>query len=326
MNRITVLGCGRWASFHAWYQVEKLHNDVVMWGRAENSHFSELLKNKQNHYVTMPKNIRYSTDLQASIDFADTIIIAIAAQGLQELSQNIGQCNPRNKNFVLCMKGLDEHTGERLSEILSKNIDVSNQICVWVGPGHVEELTCDETNVMVMSGKNAQTVKQMINMFESSLISFVYNDDLLGVEVGAAAKNVIGIAAGILDGLGKSSLKGALMARGCYEVSLLIEKMGGNRMTAFGMSHLGDYEATLFSKNSRNRQYGENFIKNCLSDNIGTAEGVATVKALYCLGKKYSVIMPIINTVYSTLYGKCDKSKIVNNLFMLTKDKEFNYE
>ena len=326
MSQISILGCGRWASFHAWYQIEKLHNDVLMWGRAEDSSFIRLMNTQKNDYIAMPKALHYSTDLQATLDFADTIIIAISAQAMQDLAQNIGKHQPQNKTFVLCMKGIDQNSGELLSQILRKNISDSNRICVWVGPGHIEELTAGQPNVMIISGDHPQTVKRLINMFESPLISILSSDDLVGVEVGAAAKNVMGIAAGFLDGLGKSSLKGALMARGCYEVSLLIEKMGGNKMTAFGMSHLGDFEATLFSKNSHNRRYGEEFIRGHLSDNIGTAEGVGTTKALYQLSQKFGVFMPIINTIYGILYLEADKNDLIHDLFKVATHKEFNYE
>ena len=129
-----------------------------------------------------------------------------------------------------------------------------------------------------------------------------------------------------MDGLDWYGLKGALMARGCYEVSLLIEKMGGNKMTAFGMSHLGDFEATLFSKNSHNRRYGEEFIQDRLSDNIGTAEGVGTTKALYHLSQKFGVYMPITTTIYSILYLKADKNDVFYDLFKIATHKEFNYE
>ncbi len=326
MQKISILGSGRWASFHAWYQVEKLHNDVTMWGRAEDQNFIQLMDKKKNGYIELPKALRYSTDLQATLNFSKIIIIAISAQGMQEFSQKIGACNPQHKTFVLCMKGIDQNTGERLSQILRKNIADNNQICVWVGPGHIEELTAGQQNVMLMAGDNQAVVNRVIKMFESSLITFLSSDDLVGVEVGAAAKNVMGIAAGFLDGLGKSSLKGALMARGCYEVSLLIEKMGGKRMTAFGMSHLGDFEATLFNRNSHNRRYGEEFIQNHSLENIGTAEGVGTAKALHLLSHKYGVVMPISNTIYSILHLKSDKTNVIHDLFSVKAHREFDYE
>ncbi len=326
MSKISILGCGRWASFHAWYQIEKLHNEVLMWGRAEDPFFVDLMKTKKNNYIEMPKTLQYTTDLTQALNFADVIIIAISAQGMQEFSKNIGKCKPQNKTFVLCMKGIDQNTEERLSQVLRKNIADNNHICVWVGPGHIEELTAGQPNLMIMTGDDSKIVNQLIDMFESPLISFLNSDDLIGVEISAAAKNVMGIAAGFLDGLGKSSLKGALMARGCYEVSQLIEKMGGNRMTAFGMSHLGDFEATLFSKNSHNRRYGEEYIQNKLSDNIGTAEGVGTTKAMYLLAQKYGVFMPIINTIYGILYLKDNKDDLIQKLFKVDKRKEFDYE
>lgn len=326
MSKVTVLGCGRWASFHAWYQVEKLHNEVLVWGRAGDPIFEQIVKTGKNSYLQMPLGVNYTADLAKALNFADTIIIAIAAQAMRDFSLTVKKHNPRNKTFVLCMKGIDQNTGERLSQILRKNIDDSNKICVWVGPGHVEELTAGQPNVMIMAGDDEAAVKEIVKKFESPLISILRSNDLIGVEVGAAAKNVMGIAAGFLDGLGMTSLKGALMARGCYEVSMLIEKMGGKRLTAFGMAHLGDFEATLFSKNSHNRRYGEEFIKDQLSDNIGTAEGVATTQALCDLSQKLGVFMPITTTIYSVLYQNADKKSAVANLFKLKTHQEFDYE
>lgn len=326
MSKVAVLGCGRWASFHAWYQSEKLNNEVLMWGRSGDPIFEQIAKTGKNAYLEMPKAVHYTADLGAALAFTDTIIIAIAAQAMQNLAATIQQHHPRQKTFVLCMKGIDQNTGERLSEILRRHLDTSNKICVWVGPGHVEELTAGQPNIMIMAGDDEQTTRKVIKAFESPLITILRSDDLIGVEVGAAAKNVMGIAAGILDGLGVSSLKGALMARGCYEVSLLIEKMGGNKMTAFGMSHLGDFEATLFSKNSHNRRYGEEFIKGQLSNNIGTAEGVSTTKAIHDLAQKLGVFMPITDTIYSILYENADKHKALLELFKFVSHKEFNYE
>ena len=98
--------------------------------------------------------------------------------------------------------------------------------------------------------------------FGSDLIRFYYGQDLIGNEIGAAAKNVVGIAAGMLDGLGLSTLKGALMARGTREIARLIDALGGNELSAYGLCHLGDYEATLFSPYSHNRMFGEQYVKN----------------------------------------------------------------
>jgi glycerol-3-phosphate dehydrogenase (NAD(P)+) len=274
----------------------------------------------------MPKDIKYSSDLQTAIDFSNIIIIAIAAQAMKDLSSNIRKCEPKNKVFILCMKGIDCETGERLSEILRKNIGVTNKICVWAGPGHVQELTVGKPNVMVAASDDKVTAVEIIKMFETDLIQIFESDDLIGIEVGAAAKNVMGIAAGFLDGLGFSSLKGALMARGCYEVSRLIQKMGGNRMTAFGMSHLGDFEATLFSRNSHNRMYGEKFITKQGFESVGTAEGFGNTKAIYNIAQKIEVAMPITNAVYSVLFKNGDPKAELKKLFTNMSVREFEYE
>jgi glycerol-3-phosphate dehydrogenase (NAD(P)+) len=335
-EKITILGCGRWASFHGWLQTTKLKNKVLIWGRGGDSTYLELSKTYKNSYVELPKSIIFTADLDKALAFADTIIISISAQGLHDLTAKITECNPKKKVFVLCMKGIDCETGERLSEILRGGIDVSNRVCVWVGPGHTQELTRGQPNIMVMSGDDKKTTANLINRFASSLIRFYQSDDLIGTEVGAAAKNVLGVAAGFLDGAGLSSLKGALMSRGIYEVSVLTEKMGGDRMTPFGMSHLGDFEATLFNSNSHNRGYGEKFMQSYLKykkgfsldkfhKEVGTAEGVPTAKAMYNLARKFGIEMPITNLVYSILYENTEPMEGLNKLFLRNKTKEFRY-
>ena len=119
------------------------------------------------------------------------------------------------------MKGLEIGTGERLSEIARENLDPSNKVAVWIGPGHVQEFYRGIPNCMVIDSEDEETKRYLVDSFSSDLIRFYYGQDLVGNEVGAAAKNVIGIAAGMLDGLGLSSLKGALMSRGTREVARL---------------------------------------------------------------------------------------------------------
>jgi glycerol-3-phosphate dehydrogenase (NAD(P)+) len=335
MERITILGCGRWASFHAWYQATKLKNTVLMWGRPDAS-FAALSKTHKNAYVELPESVAFTNDLNSALNFAEIIIISITAQGMRDLTSNISKCDPQNKIFVLCMKGIDCETGERLTEILRNGVGPSNKICVWVGPGHTQELTKGQPNIMVMAGDNEKTVAKIIKKFANPLIRFYQSDDLIGTEVGAALKNVIGVAGGFLDGGGLSSLKGALMSRGIYEVSVLCEKMGGNRMTPFGVSHLGDFEATLFNQNSHNRAYGEKFMQNYLKygkgfsldefhKTVGTAEGVPTTKAAHNLAKKLGIEMPITMLVYNILYKNAEPMKELKKLFMRPELKEFRY-
>jgi len=162
------------------------------------------------------------------------------------------------------------------------------------------------------------------------------SDDLIGAEVGATTKNVLGIAAGMLEGLGYGSLKGALMARGCYEVSKLIEAMGGNKMTAYGLAHLGDFEATLFSRSSNNRKFGEVFSRHLVKEKISTitpsevvriyelslAEGVTSSKSIYNLAKTHNISMPICETVYKILHEGVEPQQAILDYFK----REYRYE
>ena len=157
--------------------------------------------------------------------------------------------------------------------------------------------------------------------FSSSLIRFYYGTDLIGNEVGAAAKNVIGIAAGMLDGLDLTSLKGALMSRGTREVARLIVAMGGTELSAYGLCHLGDYEATVFSPYSHNRAFGEAYVKGEAYTSL--AEGYYTVVAMMELKKKYNVELPICTAVYEMLYENAKADKTLLSLFERTLKKEF---
>ena len=174
---------------------------------------------------------------------------------------------------------------------------------------------------MVIDSRDEAVKHKLITELSSNLIRFYYGTDLIGNEVGAAAKNVIGIAAGILDGLGISSLKGALMARGPREISRLVEKMGGDPVSVYGLCHLGDYEATVFSKYSHNRAFGESLITG--SEFSGLAEGYYTVRALISLGERYGVELPICRAVYAICYEKKDAVEEINALFSRSLKHEF---
>ena len=139
--------------------------------------------------------------------------------------------------------------------------------------------------------------------------------------MGAAAKNVVGIAAGFLDGKGLSSLKGALMSRGTREVARLIQAMGGSQLSAYGLCHLGDYEATVFSRYSHNRQFGESFIRGETYTDL--AEGYYTVEALVLLGERYGVELPICQAVHRILYCGADPMAELRALLDRDLTREF---
>ncbi len=245
--KISVLGCGRWGSFIAWYQATVLKNDVILYGEDGREAYEILKREGKNEYVALDKSIKLSSDLQYALSESRIIIISISSQALREFMQKVIKYPVKDKTFVLCMKGIEESTGKRLSEVLTDSGIPSQNIAVWVGPGHIQSFTAGIPNCMLVDSENVELKKYLAENFKSNLIRFYYGNDLLGTEVGAAAKNVLGIAAGVLDGCGYTSLKGPLMARGAFEVAKLIKSMGGNELSAYGLAHLGDYETTLFS-------------------------------------------------------------------------------
>lgn len=317
--KITVIGCGRWGSLITWY-LDRIGNEVTLYGRKESRHMQRFLKERKNDLLFLPERIILSTDL-ASVKDAEVIIISVNSQGLRGLMGELKPLALRDKTFVLCMKGLEIGTGKRLSEVASEYLDPTNEIAVWLGPGHVQEFYRGIPNCMVIDSENPDVKKHLVDSFSSELIRFYYGQDMIGNEIGAAAKNVIGIAAGMLDGIGLPTLKGALMSRGTREVARLIQAMGGNELSAYGLCHLGDYEATVFSKFSHNRQYGEQFVKGEPFDQL--AEGYYTVKALMDLKTEYQVDLPICEAVYKILYEHADERETLNSLFARSVKKEF---
>lgn len=317
--KITVIGCGRWGSFLAWY-LHSLHHEVTLYGRVGSRQMQNLLQTRQNAYLTLPPEIVLSTDLSCA-DGADILVISINSQGLRGLISELAARGIRNKTVVLCMKGLEIGSGKRLSCIAQEGLDPSNRVAVWIGPGHVQEFCAGIPNCMVIDSECEETKDLCIRAFSSGLIRFYYGQDLLGNEIGAASKNVIGIASGMLDALHRSTLKGAMMSRGTREIARLISAMGGNELSAYGLCHLGDYEATVFSPYSHNRTFGENFVRGQPYTEL--AEGYYTVQALMDLSQQYQIELPICEAVYRTLYQNEDPACALSSLFERSLKKEF---
>ena len=319
--KISVLGCGRWGSCIAWY-LDKIGHEVLSCGLADAPEFIQLKETHRNDYLVLPESIEVSSDLEYAVNRAEVIVISISSQHLRSYFQDIARYPLDGKTIVLCMKGVEASTGKRLSEIVTEFVDESKTpVAVWVGPGHPQDYVKGIPNCMVIDSSNREVKEKLVAEFNSELIRFYIGKDLIGSEIGAAAKNVIGIAAGILDGLHYTSLKGALMARGTQEISRLIAALGGNYMSAFGLCHLGDYEATLFSPWSHNRKYGEEFVQGKRFEKL--AEGVMTSKALYKLGLEHDVDLPIVSAVYRALFEGADVLDEIQKMFVRNVKEEF---
>lgn len=315
---VSVLGCGRWGSFIAWY-LNKLGFSVTLWGRPGSARLKALCETRDNGLLTFPSTVKFTDDLKQAVSEAELLFISISAQSLRTLTASLQPLLPKNTPVILCMKGIEEATGLRLTQIVGEFISAPS--AVWVGPGHVQDFLQGIPNYMVIDSQDDTLKQRLVPLLSSELIRFYYGTDLIGSEVGAAAKNVVGIAAGMLDGLDQSSLKGALMSRGTREIARLIESMGGNGLSAYGLCHLGDYQATLFSQHSHNRRFGELFIRHEPYGEL--AEGASTVRALCLLGQRLQVDLPICQAVDQVVHRGEDPSLALSGLFLRTLKNEF---
>ena len=319
---ITVIGCGRWGSLIAWYLSARKGHDVTLYGRAASPHMQRFMAEGRNDLLELPEQVRLSTDLSECIGPAcETVIISVGAQGLRALMEELEPYDLNRKTVVLCMKGIEASTGKRLSEVVEEYLPPTASVAVWVGPGHVQEFYAGIPNCMVIDSEDDATKHRLVEAFSGDLIRFYLGTDLIGSEIGAASKNVVGIAAGMLDGYGLTTLKGALMSRGTREIARLISAMGGSELSAYGLCHLGDYEATVFSPYSHNRAFGEAFVTGKPYEQL--AEGYATVRALVLLGRIYGVDLPICIAVYRILYEQADPVQELDNLFGRSIKREF---
>lgn len=318
-KEVFVIGCGRWGTFIAWY-LDKIGHRVSLYGRKSSARMQALITDRKNEQLTLSETLTLTTDLRGCLN-AEIVVISIGAQQLAGLTEQLQELGLQGKSIVLCMKGIEIGSGRRLSEICAEALAPANTIAVWLGPGHVQEFYRGVPNCMVIDSEDEQVKEQLIQAFSGELIRFYYGTDLIGNEIGGAAKNVIGIAAGMLDGADLSSLKGALMARGTREIARLIQAMGGQETTAYGLCHLGDYEATLFSPHSQNLAFGKAFIRG---EHYGKlAEGYYTAKALQELAKKHQVDLPICAAVYRILYENANPDEMLQQLFRRSLKNEF---
>lgn len=319
--RITVIGCGRWGSFIGWY-LDQIGHKVSFYGPADTPHMKRYLETRTNGMITLREEIGLITDLKEALE-AEAVVISVPSQAFRSLLHEILDTGVdlTEKTFILCMKGIEIETGDRLSQVFEEVIGKEVSLAVWLGPGHPQEFIKGIPNCMVIDSKKPEVKERLVQEFKGPLIRFYYGSDLIGNEIGGAAKNVIGIAAGILDGIGRSSLKGALMSRGTREIARLIEACGGNQLSAYGLCHLGDYEATVFSKFSHNRAFGELFAKGETFPDL--AEGYYTAKAICRLAKEKGVELPICSSVYAILYENKNIEEALSDLFLRDLKQEF---
>ncbi len=321
MKNVSVIGCGRWGTFLGWYAANYCVDNVWLYDIPTSPNFIEMKETRKNSYLHLSDNMELFDNLEKILE-NEAIIISIGCQHLRSLAKQLNGYNLEGKHFLLAMKGLEEPTAKILHDVFKEEINQNIHVATLGGPGHVQDYLKKVPSCAVIDSTEKHAQEYWINLLQSSLIRFYYGTDLVGNQIGAALKNVIGIAAGILDGLEWYGLKGALMARAPVEVGRLIKCFGGDPKSAYGLAHLGDYEATLFSRNSHNRMYGEEFAKGQRFGKL--AEGVDTLKAVKAIADAKEIDMPISQALYRVLFEGADIKNTILSLFERDLKKEFD--
>lgn len=315
-----VLGCGRWGGFHLWYGAS-LGHEMTGWEPEGSEPFRELVRSRRNALLTIPDCVALTSSLPEAVSNAEQVVVSCPAQSFRALARSLSRLDLSSADLVLCMKGLESGTGKRLSTVALEEGVECLSVSAWVGPGHPQEFVKGVPGCMIVASEDEAAAVRVSLAASSGLVRMYHSRDLTGCEIGAAAKNVIGIAAGMLDGKGMTGLKGALMARGPQEVARLVSAAGGDWRSVYGLSHLGDYEATLFSPWSRNRAWGEAFARGGSSP--GLAEGVPTCEALLELSRSLGVELPITEMVADMISGRISFEAAVESLFGRPMKEEF---
>ncbi|MDR3292990.1 MAG: glycerol-3-phosphate dehydrogenase [Clostridiales bacterium] len=313
-NQASVIGCGRWGSFLAWYLAEKTRSErVLLYGKPNSETFAELYGARRNSYLTLPARVELTDDLTSALS-CGLVVVSVGVQDFRTLCRELAQYDLHGKTFLLAMKGLEQDTAKTVSEIFHEEIREPVSLAILAGPGHVQDYLAGIPSCAVIDSTDDTKIK-LAELFSGELMKVYYGNDFIGNQIGAALKNVVGIAAGILDGLKWYGLKGSLMVRAPVEVGRFIESRGGTAFTAYGLSHLGDYEATLFSPHSHNRLWGEAFALSKTPQDNKLAEGCHTLRAVYRYAHQNNVYMPIIDALHRAVCEGADIKSEISKLF-----------
>lgn len=329
MAKISVLGAGSWGTALSWL----LHNnghEVMLWSVLEDE--VKMLREKREHEtklpgVKLPEDIEITTDLEKALENPDVAVLAVPSPFTRSTSKMMAPFVKEGQIIVNVAKGVEEHTLMTLSEIVEQEIPAAN-VCVLSGPSHAEEVGKGLPTTCVVSSRKRETAEYLQGIFMSPVFRVYTTPDILGVELGAALKNVIALAAGTADGLGYGdNTKAALITRGIAEIARLGIKMGAKAETFYGLSGIGDLIVTCASVHSRNRKAGYLMgkgysMEEAMAEVKMVVEGVYSAKAAKGLSEKYDVEMPIINEVNQVLFEGKSASEAVKDLMIRDKKVE----
>lgn len=309
---ISVIGLGSWGTALAIHLHKKGH-DVILYGRVEDRE-PEIAETRVHPFlpgIRIPEEIHLTCDL-AEAARNDHLVLAVPSPFIREVLGRLIAVARGPKKIINVAKGFEIETGKRISEVVDELSGGRYGYCVLSGPTHAEEVARELPAAIVAASGDMALAKEVQSIFSNDILRVYTSSDTLGVELGGSFKNVVAIAAGIVDGLGfGDNAKAALITRGLHEMKLLGRTLGADRETFNGLSGAGDLMVTCMSRHSRNRGFGEKLGKgekaaDLLKQGGMVTEGVYAAKAFYLMNKKLNLSLPITDEVYRILYE--DKS------------------
>ncbi len=329
MAEVSVIGAGSWGTALA-LLLHKNGNHVTVWSVLEEEII--MLKTEHEHKeklpgVKLPEDMIFTTDLQETIEGKDVLVLAVPSPFTRSTSAKMSPFVKEGQKIVNVAKGIEESTLMTLSEIIKEEIPQAD-VAVLSGPSHAEEVGRGLPTTIVVGSEKKETAEYLQTLFMNEVFRVYTGSDVLGIELGAALKNVVALAAGIADGLGYGdNTKAALITRGIAEIARLGVCMGCRLETFYGLTGIGDLIVTCASMHSRNRRAGILIGKGATMEEAMkevkmVVEGVYSAKAGYALSKKYHVSMPIIEQVNKILFEGTPALEAVSELMLRGKKVE----
>lgn len=325
LKKIAVIGAGSWGTTIAkllgekgfevrlWVFEKKIVDDIN--NKRENTQYLARVK--------LPETIWASNSLKDVVECAELVVSAIPTEFLRETTKQYAGYLKKGIVVVSLTKGLEDGSYKLASQILEEELS-NAKIVALSGPTHAEEVSIKIPTAAVIASKNTGCLEEVKDAFSTNYFKIYAHDDLAGVEICGAIKNITAIAVGVCDGLGLGdNAKGSIITLGLAEMNRFGRHFGAKQSTCYGLAGVGDLVATCTSKHSRNRFVGEMLAKGKSFDDIKeemhgmVAEGIKTCKAVYEFSQKHNIDLPLTTQVYKVLYEKKDLKKAIKDLIKL---------
>ena len=324
MGTVTVLGGGSWGTALA-VHLGRIGHDVRLWAR-DAALAAEMAARRANPVylpgVTLPAQVSVTHTLADALDGSDLVIVAIPSHGCRAVLRQAARFVAPRATLVSATKGLEADTHLRMSEVIGQELGAVNPVVVLSGPTFAAEVAQQLPTAVLAASTDAHAAELVQAQFRGPYFRIYGSDDVIGVEIGGAMKNVIAIAAGVVEGLGLGhNALAALITRGLAEVTRVACAYGARRETLAGLSGLGDLVLTCTGSLSRNRYVGIELARGrSLAEILGgmkmVAEGVRTTGAALALGARHHVELPIAIQMAEVLAGRIDVRTAIDALML----------